>query len=97
MNKMTVTLTVLLIVIIAISSYFLIKEISKNHNEIKQYDEIQNIVYIEPEIKQEEKEKIELKNVFNINNDLVGWISIEGTNIDYPVMQNKEFYLYRNI
>lgn len=97
MNKMTVTLTVLLIVIIAISSYFLIKEISKNHNEIKQYDEIQNIVYIEPEINQEEKENVELKNVFNINNDLVGWISIDGTNIDYPVMQNKEFYLYRNI
>jgi len=95
MNKMTVILTVLLIVIIAISSYFLIKEISINHNEIKQYDEIQNIVYIEPEINQEEK--VELKNIFNINNDLVGWICIDGTNIDYPVMQNKEFYLYRNI
>ena len=25
--------------------------------------------------------------VYEQNNDFVGWISIEGTNIDYPVMQ----------
>lgn len=34
------------------------------------------------------------------NPDLVGWISIEGTKLNYPVMQtsmdNKDFYLYRN-
>lgn len=33
------------------------------------------------------------------NPDMVGWLSIEGTNIDYPVMQTMEdedYYLYRN-
>ena len=28
------------------------------------------------------------------NNDLVGWIKIPGTNIDYPVMQNKDDHLF---
>ena len=36
--------------------------------------------------------------VYEQNNDFVGWISIEGTNIDYPVMQTIDepnYYLKR--
>lgn len=29
-----------------------------------------------------------------INNDMIGWIKIDGTNIDYPVMYNKDNYDY---
>lgn len=40
------------------------------------------------------------REVYAINNDLVGWINIPGTVIDYPVVQssinNKDYYLYRN-
>ena len=41
----------------------------------------------------------EYQAVYALNNDLVGWINIPGTNIDYPVMQTptrKDYYLYRN-
>ena len=41
-------------------------------------------------------ESVELYNVYEKNHDLIGWITIEGTRIDYPVMQTKEkpnFYL----
>ena len=37
--------------------------------------------------------------VYEQNSDFVGWISIDGTNIDYPVMQtvdNPNYYLKRN-
>ena len=37
--------------------------------------------------------------LYQLNNDLVGWLSIPGTNIDYPVMQTpskKDYYLKRN-
>lgn len=40
----------------------------------------------------------EYKELFDINPDIVGWITIEGTAIDYPVVQRKEeknYYLYR--
>lgn len=32
------------------------------------------------------------------NNDFIGWLTIPGTNIDYPVMQHpeKDYYLHRN-
>lgn len=38
-----------------------------------------------------------LENISKINSDTIGWIKIDGTNIDYPVMQNKDYYLHKNI
>lgn len=38
--------------------------------------------------------------LYEKNSDLVGWIKIDGTEIDYPVVQtsteNRDYYLYRN-
>lgn len=39
---------------------------------------------------------INLQELFKKNNDVVGWIKIDGTNINYPVMQNENYYLHRN-
>ena len=42
----------------------------------------------------------ELAEIYADNPDLVGWITIEGTVLDYPVMhtpENGEKYLYKNI
>lgn len=42
----------------------------------------------------------ELAEIYAYNPDLVGWITIEGTVLDYPVMhtpENGEKYLYKNI
>lgn len=39
------------------------------------------------------------KELYDINSDIAGWISIEDTNVDLPVMQtvfDEEFYLHRN-
>lgn len=41
----------------------------------------------------------EYQTLYEMNNHLVGWIKIEDTNVNYPVMQTPEepdFYLYRN-
>ena len=41
----------------------------------------------------------EYQELYNMNNDLVGWIKIPDTNVDYPVMQtpdNPNYYLDRN-
>lgn len=39
---------------------------------------------------------IDLKSLKIKNSDLVGWIKVDGTYINYPVMQNGQFYLHRN-
>ena len=89
----------LLIVILAISSYFFIKQVLENRNLDKQYEDIQDIVTTEivsnntEDKKEDIREIINLSELYKINNDLVGWIKIDGTNIDYPVMQNEDYYL----
>lgn len=38
-------------------------------------------------------------DLYNANNDIIGWITVEDTNIDYPVMQTQndpEYYLRKN-
>lgn len=41
----------------------------------------------------------EFEELYQINSDIVGWISIDGTRINYPVVQRKDindYYLYRD-
>lgn len=50
--------------------------------------------------KTEEKEVLEeYKNLLNKNKKLIGWVKIDDTNIDYPVMQtsDNEYYLDHNL
>ena len=61
------------------------------------FEEIQEIVEDNTKEESNSENSIDLYNLYLINNDVVGWIRIEGTNINYPVMQNSEYYLRRNI
>ena len=61
----------------------------------KKYDEIRDLVKTEAvEVATELKQ---------INSEVVGWVTIDGTNIDYPVLQHPgdnddgQFYLHRDI
>lgn len=41
----------------------------------------------------------EYQGLYEQNQDMIGWLRIDGTNIDYPVMQtlaDEEYYLYRD-
>lgn len=42
----------------------------------------------------------QFKDLYNKNHDVIGWISIDGTSINYPVMftpNDGEYYLHRNL
>ena len=75
-------------------------------NEIKVQEEEQakeNTIRQEEETKkrkeQEKKERmLKVKKLQEINSDIVGWIQIDGTNINYPVLQGEdnEYYLNHN-
>lgn len=106
MNKKYKVILMLLIVILTVSSYFFIKEIAENKKENDIYDDLQEIVQSqetedkanESSMKEQTNENnYNLENIAKINSDVIGWIKVDGTNIDYPVMQNKNFYLHRNI
>ena len=88
---------ILLIGIMLISSYFIYK--SKKEDKLQEniFEEIIDVA-VESEIKEEQQE-IDMQELYNINNDIVGWLKIDDTNINYPVMQTKDkpnYYLRRN-
>lgn len=89
MSRFSKILCVLLIVFIAISSYFFINKLAENKRECEMYENLQLIL---------KKDGIyDLNNIRKINSDVIGWIEIEGTNINYPVMQNGDLYFNKNI
>lgn len=112
MNKVSKTILMLLIVVLAISSYFFIKELVKNKKETDIFDDLQEIAE-NPEnttnenqftdILENEEGNLSSENTYNleniakINSDIIGWIKIDGTNIDYPIMQNGDYYLHKDI
>lgn len=112
MNKLSKIILMLLIVILAISSYFFISEWAENEKENDIYEDLQQIIKNEENLTNENNHIDDLKNkpsntlsentynlqnIAKINEDVVGWIKIDGTNIDYPIMQNGDFYLHKNI
>lgn len=91
---MKIIIAMLLISLMLISSYNIFKELSRNRKQEKVFEEITEIV----EQNNDDDEK-NLKQLYEINNDFVGWLEIEDTTINYPVMQTKSnpnYYLKRD-
>lgn len=92
-----IVFVLLLIGIILISIFLIFKDKKEENIQEDIFEEIIDIAKENTEEKQEDT--INMKELYKINNHIVGWIKIENTNIDYPVMQTKEnpnYYLKRN-
>lgn len=99
----------LLIVTIAVSSFFILKQVLQEQKQDKEFEQLEEIINIPNEENTANKNKeikknnnadistkLDLQKLKSINSDLVAWIKIDGTNINYPVMQNEDYYLRRN-
>ncbi|MBQ8218249.1 MAG: class B sortase [Bacilli bacterium] len=78
-------------------------ETEESFDEVR--DLVQEIEIPKDEMNDYEGNKLELKphndysELYEQNNDFIGWLKIDGTSIDYPVMltpDNEEYYLHRN-
>lgn len=72
----------------------------KEESEVVVEPETEEIKETEPEEEQKEKTILpEYEELYEENNDLYGWLKIEGTEVDYPVMhtpQEPNFYIHKN-
>lgn len=82
-------LSLICIVVICISGY-------KIYTTLKDYKKADNVYSQLRDTKEDSKDMNNAtKNLLSINSDYKFWINVEGTNIDYPVVQgsNNDFYL----
>lgn len=87
-----------------------LKEEKENNKSTYHYNDkekkpvkIQNSIKVDNEKSDINKEKSEIlkeyQTLYEKNNDLIGWLFIKGTMIDYPVMQTpdkEQYYLHRD-
>ena len=96
-----ISVVILLIGIMLISSYFIYKNMQEDKKQEEIFEELENIVTTNEtnEEKEQQEDNVNLNKLYKINNDIVGWLKIENTNINYPVMQTKDrpdYYLRKN-
>ena len=86
------TISKYLIIIVLVIPLFNLIRIKTNHVS----DLGENNVKTSITIKDKEYDINNLSKLYDENNELYGWIKIEGTNIDYPVMFKKQSDYYIN-
>ncbi len=102
-RKIYIIISVVLAAVLAVSTFFIIRNKMDSAKQNEVYDNLAEIVEDEPD---EENEGItysedkdylaEYYELYQQNNDMVGWIKVDDTNINYPVMQSIDepnFYL----
>ncbi|MCQ2523968.1 MAG: class B sortase [Lachnospiraceae bacterium] len=112
-NKRTnIVVAFLLMLSVGSIAYFIVyyKDAYEVQRQAQEYadlkdDGLSQYLSVEQVLKKEYTEEVvipeildEYKALYNKNKSLIGWIKIDGTKIDYPVMQtvNNEYYLKHN-
>ena len=102
-RKIYIIISVVLAAILAVSTFFIIRNKMDSAKQNEVYDNLAEIVEDDqPEENEgitysEDKDYLaEYYELYQQNNDMVGWIKVDDTNINYPVMQSIDepnFYL----
>lgn len=105
-KKICIILIAAFVALFSTSAYFIFDHYRQDKQQAELYDSLADMVdsaadteeeITEPILYTEEKTVLpELAELYQQNSDLAGWIRIEDTNINYPVMHtpdNPDFYL----
>lgn len=90
---------ILLIGLLLISSYFIYKNNQEDKEQEEIYEEISEIAQESSKDDENKEDNIDMESLYKINNDIVGWLKIEDTQINFPVMQTKDrpnYYLRKD-
>lgn len=94
---------ILLIFVLVICGVNLYRDYAKKRQGEQDFDALKNAVTTQTPAENSDTDTearfIKYKELYKKNTDFVGWIKINDTNIDYPVVQNRQsnaYYLHRN-
>ena len=94
-----VVLSVVLIIVLVLSAFIVVKHIKNKNKDEKPEQEVVNQPQEEEVITAEKSDRIKkLEELKAINPEIVGILEIDGTKINYPVVQAKDndYYLTHN-
>lgn len=97
LKKLLIIITILAcIVSLIIVGYIFIKDYLECNSNNENIDDLIDEVFIEDS--NENENNIDWDYLRSINEDIIGWIEIENTNINYPVLQgtDNEYYMTHN-
>ena len=85
------TIIICLIGVMCVSAYHILESCLEYNKARTEYNKIREVAFDDGEIDWDALHKI--------NSDIVAWISLEDSNINYPVAKgdNNNFYLHRNV
>ena len=89
----------LLIIILIVSISYIAYYMYNTYKSKKDNEEISNINIDNSQVTQEKtKRMLQIEELQKENKEIIGWIEIEGTSINYPVLQadNNDYYLNHN-
>lgn len=94
----------ILIILLIISVVYITYYYWNSRKEQKETDELLNTVSVDREVDVSNTENVETERMLEVKKlkeqypDIVAWMEIEGTNINYPVMQgdDNDFYVNHN-
>lgn len=93
-QKVTQIAVVVFIIILIISSYFLIKDFLECKESNDSSKQLIEEVMIEESSKEKTEIKIDWEKLEDTNEDIIGWIRILDTNINYPILQDSNNLKY---
>ena len=97
MKKIIITIFIIIcIIVLFVIGYLLLKDYFEYDSNNKDIEELVNEVFIDNPT--EEKNKVDWKHLKSINEDIIAWIEIEGTQINYPILKDNGnlYYLKHN-
>lgn len=94
-KKILITLLIFIcIVVFFICSYILVRDFQELN---KSNESTENLIEESIEIIEEiQKRYIDWDYLKSVNEDIIAWIEIEGTNINYPILKDKKLYYLKH-
>ncbi|KMK78167.1 class B sortase [Alkalihalobacillus pseudalcaliphilus] len=94
-------ITIICLLIFIYSAYRLIEigyDYYRNHQVLTDIQEVYSPIERQEQSEENQQQRSSFNPLLDINEDIVAWITVEGTKIDYPILQStdNDYYLNRN-
>lgn len=96
-NIILIVSIIFMLMIFIVSSYLLFKNAQEDNEINDSVEELIEDVIVENTNDEDTKTPtIEWNKLKEINKDIIGWIKIEGTNINYPILKSNDLYYLKH-